>query len=59
MGAHVVVIVIDASIAIVVFIIGVIIAICVIFINNVTVRETCIVICIMRPWLCGGEGKGN
>ena len=59
MGSRVVVVVIGASIAIVVFIIGVIIAICVIFIINVMVSETCIVICIMRPWLCGGEGKGN
>ena len=59
MGAHVVVVAIGAGIAIVVFIIGVSIVICVIFIIIVLVSETCVVICIMQPQLCVGEGKGN
>ena len=47
MDACVEIVVIGASVTIVVFIIGVIIVICVIFISNVMVSEICIEICIM------------
>ena len=59
MGARVVVVAIGAGNAIVAFIIGVSSVICITFIISVMVGESCIVICMVRQWLCGGEGKGK